>query len=196
MQFGLIEMWQAMGAVAKAVSILLIALSIVSLYFLIERSLTFRRAKSKSAQIAPKLADMLKNGQIKEALALASKTEIQGQPPGPRDRGRHHRVPRGQGSQPPLRRADRDRRPRLRTGHVDLRAGAEEGPEPPRHDRHLLPVHRPVRHDLGHHQRLPRHGPDRLGRHRRRRRAASPKPSSPRPSGSASPSSPCGATTS
>ena len=32
MQFGLIEMWQAMGAVAKAVSILLICLSIISLY--------------------------------------------------------------------------------------------------------------------------------------------------------------------
>jgi biopolymer transport protein ExbB/TolQ len=78
MQFGLIEMWQAMGAVARTVTILLISLSIISLYFLIERSLTFRRAKSKSAQVAPKLSDMLKNGQIKEALALASKKENKG----------------------------------------------------------------------------------------------------------------------
>jgi biopolymer transport protein ExbB/TolQ len=78
MQFGLIEMWQAMGAVARVVSILLISLSIVSLYFLIERSLTFRRARSKSAQVAPKLSEMLKNGQIKEALALASKPEMKG----------------------------------------------------------------------------------------------------------------------
>jgi biopolymer transport protein ExbB/TolQ len=60
------------------VSILLISLSIVSLYFLIERSLTFRKAKAKSAQVAPKLSEMLKNGQIKEAMTLASKPEYKG----------------------------------------------------------------------------------------------------------------------
>jgi biopolymer transport protein ExbB/TolQ len=78
MQFGLIEMWQAMGAVAKTVSILLISLSIVSLYLFIERQLTFNRAKTRSQFIAPKLAEMLKTGQIKEALALASKKENKG----------------------------------------------------------------------------------------------------------------------
>lgn len=78
MQFGLVEMFQAMGPVAKAVSFLLIALSIVSLYMLIERSMTYGKAKAKSREIAPKLADMLKNGQIKEALALASKKEYKG----------------------------------------------------------------------------------------------------------------------
>jgi len=78
MQFGLIEMWQAMGPVAKGVSILLIALSIVSLYLFVERQLVFRRARSKSRQIAPKLADLLKKGQIKEALTLSSKKENKG----------------------------------------------------------------------------------------------------------------------
>jgi len=78
MQFGLIEMWQAMGAVAKTVSILLIGLSVISLYMLIERSLTYRKAKSKSKEVAPKLAEMLKNGQIKEALALSTKSEYKG----------------------------------------------------------------------------------------------------------------------
>jgi len=78
MQFGLIEMWQAMGAVAKAVSIILISLSIISLYLFIERNLTFSRAKKKSQAIAPKLAEMLKVGQIKEALALSSKKENKG----------------------------------------------------------------------------------------------------------------------
>jgi biopolymer transport protein ExbB/TolQ len=78
MQFGLIEMWQAMGAVAKAVSLLLISLSIISLYLFIERQLTFNRAKTRSHLIAPKLAEMLKNGQIKEALALASKKDNKG----------------------------------------------------------------------------------------------------------------------
>ena len=78
MQFGLIEMWQAMGAVARAVSILLIALSIVSLYLFVERQLVFRRARSKSKQIAPKLADLLKKGQVKDALTLAAKKENKG----------------------------------------------------------------------------------------------------------------------
>jgi biopolymer transport protein ExbB/TolQ len=78
MQFGLVEMWQAMGAVAKTVSILLISLSIVSLYFFIERQLFFRKAHAKSREVAPKLADMLKAGQVKEALALASKKEYKG----------------------------------------------------------------------------------------------------------------------
>ena len=78
MQFGLLEMWQAMGPVARAVSILLIALSIVSLYLFVERQLVFRRARSKSKQVAPKLADLLKKGQIKEALALSTKKENKG----------------------------------------------------------------------------------------------------------------------
>jgi len=78
MQFGLIEMWQAMGPVAKGVSILLIALSIVSLYLFVERQLVFRRARSKSRQIAPKLADLLKKGQIKDALTLSTKKENKG----------------------------------------------------------------------------------------------------------------------
>jgi len=78
MQFGLIEMWQAMGPVAKGVSILLIALSIVSLYLFVERQLVFRRARSKSRQIAPKLADLLKKGQIKDDLTLSTKKENRG----------------------------------------------------------------------------------------------------------------------
>lgn len=78
MQFGLIEMWNAMGPVAKSVAILLIFLSVVSLYLFIERQLVFRKARAKSKQIAPKLADMLKKGQVKEALALSSKKENKG----------------------------------------------------------------------------------------------------------------------
>ena len=78
MQFGLIEMWTAMGGVAKAVSIILVFLSIVSIYYFIERNLVFARAKRKSKQAAPKLADLLKNGKIEEALTLSSKKEYKG----------------------------------------------------------------------------------------------------------------------
>ena len=78
MQFGLIEMWTAMGPVAKAVAIILIALSIVSLYMFIERQMTFSRARKRSQAVAVKLADLLKSGNIRDALALASKKENKG----------------------------------------------------------------------------------------------------------------------
>ena len=75
MSFGLLEMWTAMKPLAKGVAILLIFLSIVSIYLLLERSLFFKKAKKLSKAAAPKLADLLKSGQIKEALALAAKKE-------------------------------------------------------------------------------------------------------------------------
>jgi biopolymer transport protein ExbB/TolQ len=78
MQFGLIEMWSAMGPVAKAVALVLAALSIISLYLFVERQLVFRRARSKSKAVAGKLADYLKKGQLQDALALSSKKENEG----------------------------------------------------------------------------------------------------------------------
>ena len=78
MQFGLIEMWQAMGAVAKTVGILLIFLSILSIYLFIERQMVFAKARRKSKQLAPKLADLLKKGQVQEALTLSSKKDFKG----------------------------------------------------------------------------------------------------------------------
>ncbi len=76
MQFGLIEMWHAMGVVAKTVAIILILLSVITIYLFIERQLVFARARKKSLQVAPKLAELMKNGQLKEAHALASKKEF------------------------------------------------------------------------------------------------------------------------
>ncbi len=78
MQFGLLEMWAAMGAVAKTVAIILIALSIITIYMFIERLLVFQRAKKTSRAVAPKLADLLKSGNLKDALALSTKKENKG----------------------------------------------------------------------------------------------------------------------
>lgn len=78
MQFDLITMWQSMSGLAKGVSILLIFLSVISLYMFIERLLTYSRAKKRSKAVAPKLAELLKSGQIKEALALSSEAENKG----------------------------------------------------------------------------------------------------------------------
>lgn len=78
MEFGLVQMWNQMGAVAKGVAILLFFLSIVSLYLFIERQLVFAKARNKSKKVAPALAGMLKKGQIQEALKLSSKKENNG----------------------------------------------------------------------------------------------------------------------
>jgi biopolymer transport protein ExbB/TolQ len=78
MQFGLLEMWHAMGFIARAVAIILLALSVVTIYMFIERNLVFSRARKKSLQIAPKLADLMKSGNMKDAHALASKKDYKG----------------------------------------------------------------------------------------------------------------------
>jgi biopolymer transport protein ExbB/TolQ len=78
MQFGLIEMWNAMALMARVVAITLIILSIISIYFFIERQLVFAKAKRKSKQVAPKLAELLKVGKVEEALSLSSKKENKG----------------------------------------------------------------------------------------------------------------------
>src|SRR5512137_164830 len=78
MQFGLLEMWAAMGTVAKTVAIILIGLSIITIYMFIERLLVFSRAKKKSREVAEKLAGLLKSGNLKDALALSSKKDYKG----------------------------------------------------------------------------------------------------------------------
>jgi biopolymer transport protein ExbB/TolQ len=78
MEWGLIEMWGMMAGLAKGVAILLMGLSVISLYLFIERQLVFYKAKTKSKKVAPQLAGMLKRGQIQEALKLSSTKENQG----------------------------------------------------------------------------------------------------------------------
>jgi biopolymer transport protein ExbB/TolQ len=78
MQFGLLEMWEAMGMVAKSVAIILMALSVITLYLFVERQIVFARARAKSKQLAPKLAELMKAGKIRDALTLSSKKENKG----------------------------------------------------------------------------------------------------------------------
>ncbi len=78
MEFGLIGMWNQMAAVAKTVAIILIALSVVTLYMLIERLMTFSRAKNKSKEVAPKLSDLLKKGNVNDAMTLSTKKDYKG----------------------------------------------------------------------------------------------------------------------
>ncbi|UCE43266.1 MAG: MotA/TolQ/ExbB proton channel family protein [Candidatus Aminicenantes bacterium] len=78
MQMGLMDMWAEMGTIARAVAILLMFLSVLAIYLFIERQIVFFRARNKSKAVAPKLADLLKKGQVQDALTLSSKKENKG----------------------------------------------------------------------------------------------------------------------
>lgn len=71
----LIAMWNSMGTVTKALAFVLIFMSMWSVGVSIERYYTFKMAKSQSKLYAPQVAKHLKEGRLKDALAVSqSKT--------------------------------------------------------------------------------------------------------------------------
>ena len=71
----LIEMWSSMGPVAKGVAFVLIFMSMWSFGVAIERLYTFSQARKQSKLYAPQVAKHLKEGRLKDALAVSqSKT--------------------------------------------------------------------------------------------------------------------------
>ena len=70
------EMYAQMTIVAKAVAFVLIIMSMWSLGVGIERFFTYQQARNQSKLFAPQVAKHLKDGRVKEAIALASKKEF------------------------------------------------------------------------------------------------------------------------
>jgi biopolymer transport protein ExbB len=71
----LIAMWNSMGTVTKALAFVLIFMSMWSVGVSIERYYTFKMAQSQSKLYAPQVAKHLKDGRLKDALAVSqSKT--------------------------------------------------------------------------------------------------------------------------
>jgi len=68
----LIEMWGAMGWIAKGVAFILFFMSMWSFGVAIERVYTFTQARSQSKAYAPQVAKHLKDGRLKDAIALSS----------------------------------------------------------------------------------------------------------------------------
>jgi biopolymer transport protein ExbB len=67
----LVAMWQQMGLVAKAVAFVLFFMSMWSFGVAIERIFTFTQARNQSKMFAPQAAKHLKDGRLKDAIALA-----------------------------------------------------------------------------------------------------------------------------
>src|ERR671912_1723399 len=71
----IMEMFGAMGPTAWAVAIILLIMSFWSVGVAIERIYTFAQAKKQSKLYAPQVAKHLKEGRLKEAIALSSNKE-------------------------------------------------------------------------------------------------------------------------
>jgi biopolymer transport protein ExbB/biopolymer transport protein TolQ len=67
----LIEMWGSMGTVARGVAFVLVIMSMWSFGVAIERYYTFIQARKQSKLYAPQVAKHLKDGRLKDALAVS-----------------------------------------------------------------------------------------------------------------------------
>lgn len=76
MSFSLLDIWNHMGFTAKAVNFVMLLMSIYSLSIMIERYMTYRKAKKQSRAYAPKVAKLLKDGKIQEAIKISSAKEV------------------------------------------------------------------------------------------------------------------------
>jgi biopolymer transport protein ExbB/biopolymer transport protein TolQ len=67
----LLEMWNQMGWIAKAVAFVLFFMSFWSIGVAVERIFTFTQARKQSRLYAPQVAKHLKEGRLKDAIALS-----------------------------------------------------------------------------------------------------------------------------
>ena len=68
----LIELVSTMGPVAKAIGVILVIMSMISFGVAIERIYTFTQARKQSKLYAPQVAKHLKEGRLKDAIAISS----------------------------------------------------------------------------------------------------------------------------
>ena len=68
----LMQMWTTMGWVAKVIAIILVIMSMISFGVAIERIYTFAQARKQSKLYAPQVAKHLKDGRLKDAIAISS----------------------------------------------------------------------------------------------------------------------------
>ncbi len=74
-QLNLVEMLQSMGPAAMVVAAVLFIMSFWSVGVAIERIFTFNKAKAQSKLYAPQVAKHLKEGRLKEAIAVSQAKE-------------------------------------------------------------------------------------------------------------------------
>src|SRR5207248_584123 len=68
----LVDMWGTMSIIAKCVAIVLFFMSMWSIGVAVERIYTFMQAKNQSKVYAPQVAKHLKDGRLKDAIAIST----------------------------------------------------------------------------------------------------------------------------
>jgi len=68
----LMHMWAQMGLPAKGIGVILVIMSMISFGVAIERIYTFIQARNQSKLYAPQVAKHLKDGRLKDAIAISS----------------------------------------------------------------------------------------------------------------------------
>jgi biopolymer transport protein ExbB len=68
----LMQMWADMGWVAQGIAVILVIMSMISFGVAIERIYTFSQARKQSKLYAPQVAKHLKDGRLKDAIAISS----------------------------------------------------------------------------------------------------------------------------
>jgi biopolymer transport protein ExbB/biopolymer transport protein TolQ len=71
----LVEMWSQMGYTAKSIAVVLFIMSFWSVGVAVERIFTFNQARKQSKLFAPQVAKHLKEGRVKDAIAVGNKKE-------------------------------------------------------------------------------------------------------------------------
>jgi biopolymer transport protein ExbB/biopolymer transport protein TolQ len=73
--FDLRSMWAQMGFLAKAVVVILAIMSAWSIGVMIDRALSYSKARKQSREFAPAVAGCLKEGKIEEAISVAEQNK-------------------------------------------------------------------------------------------------------------------------
>ena len=71
----LVEMWSQMGYTAKGIGVVLFIMSFWSVGVAVERIYTYKKAREQSKLFAPQVAKHLKEGRVKEAIAIGNKKD-------------------------------------------------------------------------------------------------------------------------
>ena len=71
----LVEMWSQMGYTAKGIGVVLFIMSFWSVGVAVERIYTYKKAREQSKLFAPQVAKHLKEGRVKDAIAVGNKKD-------------------------------------------------------------------------------------------------------------------------
>jgi biopolymer transport protein ExbB/biopolymer transport protein TolQ len=66
-------LWHSMGGLAKGVVVLMIIMSIYSIWVMVERFITFQRAKNQSLKLLGALSNVLTRGEYQQAIDITKK---------------------------------------------------------------------------------------------------------------------------